>query len=390
MKIAVLKESLAIGGTERAAANISSALAKDHEVSLVLYDADDIQYRYGGELVDLHCPAKKTVVGKIAVNFLRYFRLRQFLKKNAPDVLFELISVENPISYVAHKKQIQIMSARNYSALQAFPHLYHKSLAVSDAMICNSGQLKDDYVSKYPEDADKVFCVYNIIDADQITADARQETEEAFERFLQSHHFNLIGVGRFCREKGFENLIRVVSYLKRTGCDVGLTLVGDGELKAEYEALIAELALADDVFFTGFQNNPYKYMARCDCFVLSSYNEGFPNVLAEAMTLSLPVVSTNCVSGPAELLRKDGDYDAVKTQFAACDYGILTPVFKDNDDNSRAIEEMANAIRMLLTDSDQRSAFSSAARQRALEFSVDAAAAELVRVFQTLMERKNG
>ncbi len=122
----------------------------------------------------------------------------------------------------------------------------------------------------------------------------------------------IVGAGRFQRQKDFPTLIRAFARV-RAHRPCRLVILGDGGGLAKLEALVAELELAEDVDLPGFQPNPYPFLARADLFVLSSAWEGSPNVLTEAMALGTPVVSTDCPSGPRELL--DGGR-----------YGPLVPV----------------------------------------------------------------
>jgi glycosyltransferase involved in cell wall biosynthesis len=122
----------------------------------------------------------------------------------------------------------------------------------------------------------------------------------------------IIGAGRFQRQKDFPTLLRAFSLL-RGSRPCRLVLLGEGGGQRKLEGLISELGLTSDVDLPGFQANPYPFLARADLFVLSSVWEGSPNVLTEAMALGTPVVSTDCPSGPRELL--DGGK-----------YGPLVPV----------------------------------------------------------------
>ncbi len=112
----------------------------------------------------------------------------------------------------------------------------------------------------------------------------------------------ILGVGRFVnQEKDFTSLIYAYSLVKLK-IDSRLVILGEGHERKQLQALITTLGLQDSVALPGFDINPYKYMKRASVFVLSSRMEGFGNVLAEAMALGIPVVSTDCPGGPAEIL----------------------------------------------------------------------------------------
>ena len=389
MKICVLKESLCLGGTERSAANISRILNHDHEVLVALYDGSRVEYEYGGKLIDLKAPAASSPVVKILRNIQRFLRYKKVVRKEKVDILFEFISINTPLNKYPfnrfrYKRQIKIISARDFSAMQTHKARFHQILKRSDAMVCNSEYLKNYYLSYYPEHKEKVFAVYNVIDIDQITAQAKESCDPGFLSFVEAHNKTIVGVGRFCREKGFEHLIRAFATVNRqTSGQTGLVLIGDGNFRSEYEALIDRYDLSDHVYFTGFQKNPSQYMARCDCFVLSSLSEGFPNVLAEAMALQLTVIAANCYSGPAEILRKDNDYHAVREQFSECDYGIITPRFGEGNDD-KATDELAAAVLHLLNDEQLLEKYAALAKERAQEFSPEAARNRLNGIFKFL------
>lgn len=122
----------------------------------------------------------------------------------------------------------------------------------------------------------------------------------------------ILGAGRLQRQKDFPTLIRAFARLRATR-DCRLLILGEGSGRTRLMALISELGLSDSVDLPGFQSNPYPFLARAGLFVLSSAWEGSPNVLTEAMALGVPVVATDCPSGPSEIL--DGGR-----------YGPLVPV----------------------------------------------------------------
>ena len=132
----------------------------------------------------------------------------------------------------------------------------------------------------------------------------------------------ILGAGRLQRQKDFPTLIRAFDRVRRER-PCRLLILGDGGGRAALESMIERLGLADLVALPGFQANPFPWLSRARLFVLSSAWEGSPNVLTEAMALGTPVVSTDCPSGPAELL-------------AAGRFGPLVPV-GDAEAMARAI-----------------------------------------------------
>lgn len=113
----------------------------------------------------------------------------------------------------------------------------------------------------------------------------------------------ILGVGELCARKDFSTLIQAFSKVRQfRPCH--LLILGEGRERSRLEALAEKLGLRGDIEMPGFVENPYAYMARADLLVLSSNCEGFGNVLAEALAIGLPVVSTDCPSGPREILQQ--------------------------------------------------------------------------------------
>lgn len=122
----------------------------------------------------------------------------------------------------------------------------------------------------------------------------------------------IMGAGRLTKQKDFETLIRAFAIV-RGKKDCRLIILGEGDLREDLRTLIVSLELNHSVDLPGFYVNPYSWLGRCSLFVLSSRWEGSPNVLKEALALGIPVVSTDCPSGPREIL-------------GAGRYGFLVPV----------------------------------------------------------------
>jgi len=144
----------------------------------------------------------------------------------------------------------------------------------------------------------------------------------------------VLGMGRLTEQKDFHTLIRAFSGVrKETPCR--LVILGEGRQRESLLRLVRNLGLEEDVSFPGFAANPYSWLARSSLFVLSSKWEGSPNALTEALALGIPVVSTDCRSGPREILKSGkfgelvpvGDWQALAAAMERTLRRPLSPAF---------------------------------------------------------------
>ena len=151
---------------------------------------------------------------------------------------------------------------------------------------------------------DRINVIYNPVVRPELYASAQAELNHPW--FVANEPPVILSVGRLTEQKDFTTLIQAFS-LVRKQIPARLVILGEGEMRLELEAQIRELGLDQDVSLLGFEKNPYAYMARAAIYVLSSVWEGLPNTLIEAMAIGIPVVATDCDSGPREILA-DGKY----------------------------------------------------------------------------------
>lgn len=174
------------------------------------------------------------------------------------------------------------------------PLLWHRA----DALTCVSRDMVAQYQTIFGHT--KHQASYNVI----VNADLDRKKAENVEHpwFDDVNIPVVISAGRLAPEKGYPDLIAAMKLVNQRS-PVRLLMLGEGPLRAELQQLIDEAGLNDRIQLLGFQANPYKYYARCRLFVLSSYLEGLPNVLVEAMACGCAVVSTDCPTGPREVLQ---------------------------------------------------------------------------------------
>lgn len=235
----------------------------------------------------------------------------------------------------------------------------------ADAVIAVSQGVADDLATNFRVSRERLRVIANPIDADEIRSLGAEEN------MLADKQPYVFAMGRLVENKNFSLLIDAFA---RSGLDGRLVIGGEGPLRAALEAQIASLGLGDRVTLAGFLKNPFAVAAGARFFVLPSNAEGFPNGLVEAMALGKAVISTNCASGPSEILN-DSSRDGVQG-LTMGRYGILVPT---ND-----ADGMGEAMRRL-QDEAQRTRYEALAAERAREFTPQRAAERYWGVIESVM-----
>lgn len=236
-----------------------------------------------------------------------------------------------------------------YAAL--YKALLGWALRRSRAIVCVSGGVLRSCAAIWPVLAPRLTVLWNPTDLEKIRRVAAQPLPAALEACFRKPV--ILGVGRLEKQKNFPLLIEACALLRKRGRDFTLCLVGRGSQREALEEAARAAGLAGHVHFAGYQPDPYAIMARSAVLALSSTHEGSPNVLIEALCVGLPVVATDCPSGPDEILCHG-------------EYGSLVPV---ND--ARAL---ADALEAVLA-APPESAKIEAGKKRARDFSLETAIA---------------
>jgi len=293
-KIAIVIADLDLGGGQRVAINLANALAKSSEVSIVIFQDDNIHYKAPDKLVHLNCPYKRNVLGKVSNVFKRAYKLRKFIKQEQFDHVFGFMESANfPTAMVFPNAALSVhCNPKEYSFFESIlvKLTYHRVkniIAVSEDVV---SILRNDYGLK------NVSRIYNPVDIDDIVAQV--------DKPYQHPRPYIVALGRFHEVKRYDLLINAFAS-SRMQQDCDLVIVGDGELRTDLEAQVAELKLQDKVHFVGTQSNPFPYLAGAKFITLSSRTEAFPMVLIEALALQCPVIATDCPTGPREIV-EDG------------------------------------------------------------------------------------
>jgi N-acetylgalactosamine-N,N'-diacetylbacillosaminyl-diphospho-undecaprenol 4-alpha-N-acetylgalactosaminyltransferase len=328
-KIAILVYSLAGGGAERMVSYLLPYLqTKGIEVHLVLMN-NNISYVIPKDIpihyLEQSQGNENGFFKLIKLPFLAY-KYAKLLNKLAISHSFSLLTRPSYINilsrYFTRKNYRLVISERSHPSMQygynnaqssinnwLIKRLYPKA----DTIICNSRGNAEDLTANYGIAKEKIKVAHNPIDTEKIHSVAKLSPG------FPDNYFNAITIGRMDQGKNHQLLIQTITDFPT----VRLYILGSGSLEGYLKDLVTKLKLTDRVVFLGFDSNPFTYLKAADLFMFGSNHEGFPNVLLEALCCGLPILSTNCPSGPAEIM----ELKAVKTDdIMLTDYGILSPV----------------------------------------------------------------
>ena len=382
-KVNLFIGTLSTGGAERVVSNLSLNLDKDIEKKILLFGQKSrIDYPYEGELIYLDRDSYSNFLSKLKVVLSRIIAVQKIKKIDKHATTISFLEYPNLINTLTSRSGRSIVSVRNHMSTKhnngfksklwnsTIKYLYPKA----DLIISVSEEIKRDLIDNYNVNADKIKVIYNSYDLQGIREMAKEEIEDKYSGIF--NHPVIITVGRLNKQKGHWHLIRAFSKVKEAIPNAKLVILGEGDLESYLNKLASDLNIIDDVHFLGFQKNPFKYIVRSKVFAMSSFHEGFPNALAEAMACGVPVISSDCKSGPREILAPtEFDNENIDYQIDKKRYGILTPVCDGSKYNSKdaiSIEELkiADSILSLLKDEKLWNHFSNQSQERIKDFEI--------------------
>lgn len=241
------------------------------------------------------------------------FQLIRYLKHKQPDVFISMLNNANIFTLIAHKLSrlsTKIVIVQCNSLYEHKSHAIHiKSFILdlfipclyphADSIIAISKGVADDLTKKAKIPSELITTIYNPVDFALISKLCKSMPDHPW--LKSASQPVVLAVGRLTHQKDFFTLIKAFSHVHKK-INAKLIILGEGELRPQLETLINKLKLSDSVSMPGFVSNPFAYMKHSSVFVLSSLYEGFGNVLTEAMSCGTPIISTDCPSGPREIL----------------------------------------------------------------------------------------
>lgn len=348
MRLTLVISSLRTGGAERVMTILANYWAEQKwQITLLTLDSKPSFY-YLDDRVK-HIPLaiasdSQNIFEAIFSNFQRIRSLRSAISRSNPDAIISFLSTTNILTILATRglKIPVIVEERIYPDMCSlgrmwellrkltYPHADKVVAVTARALSCFSPKIQ----ARGCAIPNPVLPI-NFNDSGQTPLLVKP---------------SLIAMGRLDEQKGFDLLLQAFSNLKDDYPEWNLTILGEGELRSQLENLRDRLGLKGRVHLIGAVKNPHDFLRQADIFVMSSRFEGFPNALAEAMACGLPVISTDCPSGPKEIIREGLD-------------GILVP--------SENVLALTDAIKKLINDEDLRRYLAQNALEIVSRFSLD-------------------
>ena len=337
-RIAIFMQDLKAGGAERMMLNLANTFSEfGKKVDLVIV-------RKEGHYLKLLSKKVNVVYLESRKTFLSLFPLIRYLRRSKPDVLLSTLVHVNIVAIIAKllsfsKCKVFVRetnwikanrSDRNQPFFFRFAYRFVRLVyPLADGVIAVSQKMADSLKSEEHIPDNKIHVIFNPVITSGVFSMAKERPDHPW--FHEKSVKIILSAGRLAPQKDFPTLIKAFSRIKADN-SCKLVIIGDGKEKGNLQNLIDSLQMNGKIDLAGFQSNPYSFMANCNLFVLSSLWEGSPNVLVEAMACGATVVSTNCPSGPDEILEK-GKYGKlvppgnVDELAAAITYSMQNPAY---------------------------------------------------------------
>jgi len=373
MKLAVVVPFLSNGGAERVMFNLALYF-KQHDIEVhIIAASDDAPNRalLPADISFYTLNNRSPLSGPSF--FLNTKRLIPILKKIEPDLVLTTSDYLNAAVLMVRKftnlkykvvVRLEVHIGNYLQDLQFKSRLLLKQIHKfivrnADAIVGVSRGVTENFCELYniPASSSKALTIYNPIFENSIIDDAAVVPSDPL---FNKTAINIITVGRLIRQKDQVTLLKAFSKFKIGYPAATLFMIGEGPEEKQLKDLAKNLEIDKSVIFLGYKKNPYSFVSKCDLFVLSSIYEGFGNVLVESLAVGTNVVSTDCPSGPAEILGNG-------------EYGFLCSPENDT--------ELADTMSKALQNPFQKEKLVN----RAKEFSIEGSGADFIKLFAKLL-----
>jgi glycosyltransferase involved in cell wall biosynthesis len=385
VKIGLVIPTLKGGGAERLAVVLSESLTKQgHIINLIVLDNSSQSYRTDCNVTDLNIVNSSSIITRILNIFKRLIRLNQVFLIQKNEVVISFMTHANfYTSLLSRQHDFKLVSTlHNYNSDKVIDGYFSYRMIQnfifknSVFIVCVSDEIKRKYVNLFPSLKDKFIRIYN-----PFTPKTNAPKDSLYERIksFKADSILVVNTGRLEHQKGQWLLIDAFKRLLDLNYKVKLIIFGEGSLRSILSNLVDEFSITEHVLLIGHVEDPYLYYDLCDLFIMTSIYEGLPIALLEAMASGLPIISTDCLAGPAEILNPENislyDLDEVRIEKK---YGLLTHTPINNYDvminmaeNEDIIREIVKKTRTLLENQDLLIHYRNQSSIRSRDFSIN-------------------
>ncbi|MBO3116902.1 glycosyltransferase [Winogradskyella sp. DF17] len=365
--LSILAINMYYGGAQRVISMLLKHMVKDYNVHLVIF-TEHINFEIPEEVeLKILFPEsneRNTVFNKLKNVFRAAKAYDEFIKEKQIDVSLSFLALPNIINGIVRAKNKNL---RTVISERCFPSIMYKANKSSqllskfvipkyynknDALFSNSININEDLRDNFKVNI-PMSVIYN-----PINSNSTKYIDSA--SIAKTAQLKLINVGNIYDAKNQKLIIKALSQLPKNS--FYYTQAGTGVLEESLKALSKSCGLDNQITFLGNTTQVEEHLLQQDCFVLSSKTEGFPNVVLEALSCGLPVISTNCKTGPLELLNDNERIDIPKGGFAEAKYGLL---IREND----AIG-LASALDFFLKHPEKRKQYSKLGYKRSKDYAL--------------------
>ena len=381
------------GGAQQVFHDHSVELAAQFNVTECVFNLDlpDV-YPSGNPVISLQVQGGAGLFGKLKSFWQRIHQVKEIKRKRKIDLSISHLEGADYVNLlsrvgertiaVIHGSKVHDDSMVGWTGWLRQHILLPLFYRVPDHIVTVSRELRQELIGAYGIKPERVTVINNFFYPAQILAKANEPIELQYEALFSNSHV-MVTSGRFAPQKNQAPLLDVFAALLQEQPGSKLVVLGDGELRSKLVAQAQALGLGCyqawnndpldveyDLYFLGFQKNPFRYIRRAALFVFPSEWEGFPMALSEAMICGTPVVSTDCPTGPREILAPStpATNQASATEWA--DYGVLMPLLNTNF-RQYALGEWVSTLHTMLNDAQKRAHYSAQGQLRMQDFTHD-------------------
>jgi N-acetylgalactosamine-N,N'-diacetylbacillosaminyl-diphospho-undecaprenol 4-alpha-N-acetylgalactosaminyltransferase len=367
-KMAILINALEVAGAEKVVTQIIHSFYKEFDIHLVLLNhtiefelpVNDITIK---TIDNSNITKRKSARDIIKIPLLAY-RLKKYLRRNDIGICFSALNRSNYINCflrILRWKGTILISERSHTSSAYNPHtiagktgrlLVKRLYPFANVIVPNSVGIQYD-LTRHFKLTNPFTVINNPINIALQQKDMAENVEDfPFESFTFSH------VARIEKGKNHELVLAAVQKIQHRNFKV--LLIGQGPQDENIKVLAHKMGVSDKIVFLGYRRNVVKYVAKSQCHLLTSDSEGFPNALLEALACGTPVISTDCPTGPRELLAGSFSPDKHSSGVEKTCNGLLIPV---NDANA-----LAEAMLAMMDNDSLRNEYAAAGIRRAKDF----------------------